>query len=63
MLTDGSLLKNGKYSDFVIVCGSDTYDVHKSVVCARSGFFEQAERFPVGKVCGLEVMYIPIAQY
>ncbi|KAF2823014.1 hypothetical protein CC86DRAFT_299958, partial [Ophiobolus disseminans] len=40
---------SGKYSDFVITCGTDTYNVHKSVVCARSDFFERAERFAAGK--------------
>jgi hypothetical protein len=45
-----SLLSSGKYSDFVITCGSDTHNVHKAVVCSRSGFFERAERFPVGTV-------------
>ena len=40
-----SLLESGDYSDFVITCGSDTYNVHKSVVCARSEFFKRAERF------------------
>ncbi|KAF2134918.1 hypothetical protein P153DRAFT_279961, partial [Dothidotthia symphoricarpi CBS 119687] len=49
-----SLLASGKYSDFVITCGSDTYNVHKSVVCTRSGFFERAERFAVGKVSQAE---------
>ncbi|KAI8938337.1 hypothetical protein NX059_005988 [Plenodomus lindquistii] len=41
-----SLLASGKYSDLVITCGSDTYNVHESVVCSRSGFLERAERYP-----------------
>jgi hypothetical protein len=41
---------SGKYSDFVITCGNETFNVHKVVVCGRSGFFERAERFAVGKV-------------
>jgi hypothetical protein len=45
-----SLRASEKYSDFVITCGGDTYRVHKAVVCGRSGFFERAERFAVGKV-------------
>jgi len=49
-LTMGRLRDSGKYTDFVITCGDDTYDVHKAVVCARSGFFERAEQFPVGLV-------------
>ncbi|RYN37615.1 hypothetical protein AA0119_g11868 [Alternaria tenuissima] len=40
------LLASGDYSDFTITCGSDTYRVHKAIVCKRSGFFERAERFP-----------------
>jgi hypothetical protein len=48
-LTDQSLLDSGKYSDFVITCGFETFNVHKAVVCARSGFFERAERFAVGR--------------
>ncbi|CAN9175220.1 unnamed protein product [Alternaria alternata] len=40
------LLASGDYSDFTITCGSDTYRVHKNIVCKRSGFFERAERFP-----------------
>ncbi|KAH7091580.1 hypothetical protein FB567DRAFT_436686, partial [Paraphoma chrysanthemicola] len=43
------LLRNGNYADLIVTCSSDTYNVHKAVVCARSGFFERAERFPVGK--------------
>lgn len=45
MLTLYSALKSGKYSDFTITCGGDTYNVHKAVVCTKSGFFERAERF------------------
>ncbi|CAI9629748.1 unnamed protein product [Alternaria burnsii] len=40
------LLASGDYSDFTITCGSDTYRVHKAIVCKRSSFFERAERFP-----------------
>jgi hypothetical protein len=47
LLTERSLYDSGKYTDLLITCGSDTYKVHKSVVCNRSGFFERAERFPV----------------
>ncbi|CAN9427161.1 unnamed protein product [Alternaria alternata] len=45
MRTFKSLLESGDYSDFAITCGSDTYNVHKNVVCTRSGFFKGAERF------------------
>ncbi|KAF1915938.1 hypothetical protein BDU57DRAFT_573413 [Ampelomyces quisqualis] len=47
--TRKSLLESGKYSDFVITCKGDKYRVHKSVVCASSGFFERAERFPTSE--------------
>ncbi|KAH8634417.1 hypothetical protein IG631_09817 [Alternaria alternata] len=40
------LLASGDYSDFTFTCGSDTYRVHKNIVCKRSGFFERAGRFP-----------------
>jgi hypothetical protein len=47
------LLDSEKYTDLIITCDSDTYKVHKAVVCTRSGVFERAERFPAasGKVC------------
>lgn len=45
-----SLRASSEYSDFVITCKGDTYNVHKAVVCSRSGFFKRAERFAVGKV-------------
>ncbi|OWY49671.1 hypothetical protein AA0118_g5068 [Alternaria tenuissima] len=44
-----SLLESGDYSDFVITCGTDTYNVHKNVVCTRAGFFKGAERFTAGQ--------------
>ncbi|KAF2868252.1 hypothetical protein BDV95DRAFT_161087 [Massariosphaeria phaeospora] len=40
-----SLLQTGKHSDFVITCGNDTYNVHKSIVCSQSDFFDGASRF------------------
>lgn len=49
MLTLHSILDTGKYSDFIITCQGDTYNVHKAVVCARSSFFDAADKFP-GKV-------------
>lgn len=39
ILTIGSLLKEGKYSDLTIECGEDTYAVHKAILCTRSPFF------------------------
>lgn len=40
-----SLLETGAYSDLTITCGSDTYKVHKAVVCERLDFFARALRF------------------
>ncbi|KAL1794361.1 hypothetical protein ACET3X_007782 [Alternaria dauci] len=44
-----ALLSIVDYSDLIITCGPDTYNVHKAVVCPQSLFFKKAERFPVGK--------------
>ncbi|KAL5115329.1 hypothetical protein ACEQ8H_006774 [Pleosporales sp. CAS-2024a] len=44
-----SILASGEYSDFIITCKGDVYNVHKAIVCARSGFFKRAEKFP-GKI-------------
>ncbi|KAI4932152.1 uncharacterized protein J4E92_004051 [Alternaria infectoria] len=44
-----ALLSSGDYSDLIITCGSDVYNVHKAVVCPQSSFFERAVRFAVGK--------------
>lgn len=38
----GDLLKNAAYSDMVICCGEQIYQVHKSIVCPRAGFFAAA---------------------
>jgi hypothetical protein len=40
-----SLLQTGKHSDFTIVCGDDTYKVHKSIVCSQCDFLDAASRF------------------
>lgn len=34
------LLTSGRYSDCAIVCGRWQWDVHQSIVCPRSKFFE-----------------------
>ncbi|KAF1831388.1 hypothetical protein BDW02DRAFT_56675 [Decorospora gaudefroyi] len=49
------LLISGDHSDFVITCGSDTHNVHKAIVCARSKFLKAAERFPVQEAAGAKV--------
>ncbi|KAH4006823.1 hypothetical protein HBH70_201060 [Parastagonospora nodorum] len=38
-------LTSGDYSDLVITCGSDSYNVHKLVVCSRADFFARAVKF------------------
>lgn len=40
-----SSLASGAYSDLTITCGSDTYKVHKVIVCGRSEFFARAVSF------------------
>ncbi|KAH7081220.1 hypothetical protein BKA63DRAFT_462162 [Paraphoma chrysanthemicola] len=54
-----SLLISGEYSDLVIACGSDRYNVHKAIVCPQSGFFQRAEKFPVGKECAEGEIQLP----
>ncbi|KAG9523008.1 hypothetical protein KCV07_g2639, partial [Aureobasidium melanogenum] len=39
-----NLHKSGAYSDLKIVCGSDTYNVHKNTICPQSSFFRAACR-------------------
>ncbi|KAK2123122.1 hypothetical protein NOF04DRAFT_1350382 [Fusarium oxysporum II5] len=36
------LYETGTYSDLIITCGNDTYQVHKAIVCPRSSFFTAA---------------------
>jgi hypothetical protein len=36
------LHESGAYSDLKIVCGSDTYNVHKAIICPQSSFFRAA---------------------
>ncbi|KAH7081222.1 hypothetical protein BKA63DRAFT_599597 [Paraphoma chrysanthemicola] len=43
-----TLLASGNSYDLTIVCGNNTHKVHKAIVCIRCGFFERAERSPVG---------------
>ncbi|CAD0095351.1 unnamed protein product [Aureobasidium mustum] len=38
------LQANGAYSDLKIVCGSDTYLVHRNIICPQSDFFRAACR-------------------
>ncbi|KAF2807560.1 uncharacterized protein BDZ99DRAFT_447950 [Mytilinidion resinicola] len=40
---------SSNYSDLIITCGSDSYNVHKMIVCSRCDFFARAVRFSVGK--------------
>lgn len=39
------MLTSSKYSDLTITCGSDTYKVHKAIVCSQSTFFDNADKF------------------
>ena len=41
----GSLHLTADYSDFLVTCRGNEYKVHKSIVCSRSEFFSNAERF------------------
>jgi hypothetical protein len=34
------LVENNKYSDLLIICGSDRYPVHRAIICPRSAWFE-----------------------
>ncbi|KAK6000725.1 hypothetical protein QM012_003450 [Aureobasidium pullulans] len=42
--TISNLHKSGAYSDLKIICGSDTYNVHKNIICPQSNFFRAACR-------------------
>ena len=37
-----SQLKSGEYSDFIVVCGRQSWDLHRNIVCPRSKFFNAA---------------------
>ncbi|OCK85221.1 hypothetical protein K432DRAFT_343511 [Lepidopterella palustris CBS 459.81] len=41
-LYDGivSLIEENKYSDLLVICGSDRYPVHRAIVCPRSTWFK-----------------------
>ncbi|CAD0107905.1 unnamed protein product [Aureobasidium uvarum] len=41
---EAQLADNGAYSDLKIVCGADTYQVHKAIICPQSDFFRAACR-------------------
>ncbi|CAD0107966.1 unnamed protein product [Aureobasidium uvarum] len=42
--TIANLSESGAYSDFKIVCGVDTYNVHRAIICPQSDFFRAACR-------------------
>ncbi|CAD0030366.1 unnamed protein product [Aureobasidium pullulans] len=42
--TIAKLYESGAYSDLKIVCGQDTYNVHKAIICPQSTFFKAACR-------------------
>lgn len=37
--------RSGDYSDFTVICGPDSYPVHKLILCTRSDFFAKAVKF------------------
>lgn len=39
---DMELLKTGRFSDAQVAVGDRVWNVHKSIVCLRSGFFDEA---------------------
>lgn len=45
-----SLRQSEKYSDLVILCGDQRFNVHKAIVCPRSSFFASACRKNTFKV-------------
>jgi hypothetical protein len=56
-----SLYENGAYSDLKIVCGPDTYHVHKAIICPQSEFFEIACRPDTFKEGKTGIINIPIS--
>ncbi|RYO70402.1 hypothetical protein AA0113_g3234 [Alternaria arborescens] len=44
-ITSFFFLKSGAYSDLTIACGSDTYKVHKVIICGRADFFARTLNF------------------
>ncbi|RYO89313.1 hypothetical protein DL766_005153 [Monosporascus sp. MC13-8B] len=39
---DEELLKTGFFSDVKVICGHETWDLHKNILCTRSTFFKKA---------------------
>ncbi|KAI4721241.1 hypothetical protein E4T48_02371 [Aureobasidium sp. EXF-10727] len=60
--TISHLHQSGAYSDFKIVCGSDTYNAHKNIICPQSSFFRAACRpdtFQEGRTGVVTLPYDP----
>ncbi|KAI4846842.1 hypothetical protein E4T44_04844 [Aureobasidium sp. EXF-8845] len=60
--TIADLHASGAYSDLKIVCGSDTYNVHKAIICPQSKFFRAACRpdaFQEGKTGIVTIPFNP----
>ncbi|THY06133.1 hypothetical protein D6D02_02574 [Aureobasidium pullulans] len=56
--TIAKLHESGAYSDLKIVCGSETYNVHKAIICPQSTFFKIACRpnaFQEGRTGVIEI--------
>ncbi|KAK7224778.1 hypothetical protein V2G26_012781 [Clonostachys chloroleuca] len=46
-----SIYSSGQYSDFTITCKGKRFQVHKAIVCPRSGFFAAALRTAFKEAC------------
>ncbi|CAI6077698.1 unnamed protein product, partial [Clonostachys chloroleuca] len=46
-----SIYSSGQYSDFTITCKGKRFQVHKAIVCPRSGFFAAALRTDFKEAC------------
>ncbi|KAF1937280.1 hypothetical protein EJ02DRAFT_412596 [Clathrospora elynae] len=55
-----SSFASGNYSDLIVTCGSDTYNVHKMIVCSRCDFFARAMKFSVGKESQDGIIELPM---
>ncbi|KAI4710214.1 hypothetical protein J4E89_004665 [Alternaria sp. Ai002NY15] len=51
-------LKSGAYSDLTITSGSDTFNVHKVIVCGRAEFFARTLKFG-GKEAESDIIDLP----
>ena len=52
-----SINKDTNFSDLIIKCGADTYNVHKNVVAARASVFAKALKFPGKVLCNAIITF------